>query len=183
MKYVDVLKLMHVLFVVIMVVALVLADYRYLSYIIIVSACIIVGWMLNKECVINEYDRFVECSYDNNDDKCKECNQHDQGFKVHLYIISKYKGWFLSFMIIILICILRIVYQYNFITFTTVASKSIILTLFMVIINLLFFILLIPAIQHYTRYQNVKQLTVYLVFFVTILSLSCYYCFIQSHQY
>jgi len=168
---------MHDIFIIINLISVFLIDYKYLSYNIILNICILFGWILNKNCIAKEYERYVACTYDNDESKCID---EEVDHSLYFYINPLGTEW-IGVILFIIILSLRYRYKYNFINITNPFFKTILLKILLVLINLWFACLLIPAINYNNKYNNIKQLTIYTTFYVIILVCSMYYIFIQVH--
>lgn len=177
-KYISIIKYIHKSINIWMALSLFLSDYNYLSYNIIVCILMLLGWLFNTECVLIEYEKYIERTYDKVKKEHNKCNKCTRSFTFHVSDRYKYKIY--SPIIYILISLLRICFKYNFITFQSPFYKSLMITVLMIVLLLLFIILLIPAIRYHNKYKNNKQMIIYLSFFIIIVCISFYYLLFQE---
>ena len=175
MKYSYYLSLMHDMFIIINIISLFLIDYRYLHYNIIINTLILCGWVLNKNCIVKEYERYVACAYDNDESKCTD-DYVDHSLYFHL---DPLHSLWIGIMLIILFLIIRYRYKYNFIELSPYFKKFT-ANVFLVLINVWFAMLLIPAIHYNQKYKNIKQLSIYSAFYGIVVVCSIYYLFVQN---
>ena len=174
MKYSYYLFLIHNMFVVINIISLFIIDYRFLHYNIIINTLILCGWVLNKYCIVTEYERYVAREYDNDNDEHNCMDDHS----LHFHIDPFDKQW-LGVILLMLCLILRYKYKYNFIELSSFL-KNFTECLFLILINVWFAMLLIPAIHYNQKYKNIKQLSMYCTFYIVLLVCSIYYLFVQN---
>jgi len=170
MKITDIYKFLHALFTVFFILCFFITDYAYLPYFILFSYLILIGWIINKNCFLHEYEDFISCIYDNEYNKCENLNKN----------VTKSLGFYLDknyFQMILLILLLQIryYYNYNFITFNNPLYKRILVSVFCLIFNILFFLILIPVVSYHKIYNDKKQLYLYIIYYLIIIIISYYY--------
>ena len=180
MKFSFYIGWLHLLFAIVNILCMFLLDYHYLNYTILISSLILLGWVLNKDCILVEYEKFIECTYDKVEDKCDVLNKTNH--KLQFHIDLWHHDWILL-IIGISISLIRYRYQYNFFSLSrSRILNSILIGIFMICINLLFFLLFIPAVKYYNEYKNKKQLLMYITYFLVCIACSVNYLFIQEHH-
>ena len=179
MKYSDIIKFLHSCITIMLLISLFILDYKYLPYAILIPILIFLGWLFNSECVLLEYEKFIECTYEKNEKKCNSCNKLDRYFS--FYIKEKYHYKIAILIIYVMFLLLRIIYKDNLITFESSFYKRFLITLFTIFLNVLFLILIVPSIQYNEKYKNKKQFIIYIIFYIIIIVMSYYYYFVQNH--
>lgn len=171
MKYSFYVTALHFLMAVFNVLSVIFLDYQYMIYVILLNSFVLLGWLLNKECFMKEYEMFVQCTYENDTTLCNECNKNP---RLHFHIDPFEKSW-LFVIVLQTIAITRYVYKYNLITFDTTFMKTIFLDLGFATICILLLMLLLPALHYHHTYKNKKQLYMYVVYTLVFFSIFIYY--------
>lgn len=175
MKYSRYFILLHSIIFNINLISIFLLDYKYLMYPILIISFIIFGWLVNKHCIISEYETFIECTYDKVEDTCTKVNK---GLKFCISDLFNFT-WIVTITGLI-ICIARYKYKFNFIEINNNVFNKLLLSIGLVIYNLLFLALFEPAIKYYVKYKNIKFFILYILFYIVIIGVTIYY-FIQEH--
>ena len=175
MKYASFFSLLHVILFNINLISIFLLDYKYLMYPILILSLLLFGWLLNKECIVSEYESFIECEYDKVEDTCTKVNKG-----LDFSISDLFNCTWIVTIIGLSICIVRYKYKYNFIETINPVFNKLLLSTGFIIYNLLFLLLFEPAIKYYIKYKNIKFLTLYMFFYIVIICVTMYY-FIKEH--
>lgn len=181
MKFYNLVKNLHLSFAVINILCMLVVDYHYLNYCILISSLILLGWILNKSCFMGEYENFIHCSYDNTNESCKTINKNNRMLEFHIDVFTL--EW--SILIVgISISLIRMYYHYNFFSFSNDhVFNGVLLGSFVISINLLFILLLVPSINYYNQFKNKKIMVLYVTYFIISIVCSFNYFFIQDHSF
>jgi hypothetical protein len=145
-KQSDIAYFLHSVFIIGLILSCFITDYKYVNYIIIILVYICFLWAV-QGCILKDYENFLKCQEDN-EDVCPTANRIN---------IFKLDAWYISLIFLLIICILRIKYQFNFYTSFYAFDISILC------ITLEILILIAIVIKHYQKYKNLKLLILYII--------------------
>jgi len=170
MKINDIYLGLHNSFYILFGLSLITVDYIYLPYVIVTLSLILIGWIINYNCFLREYERFISCFFDNEYDQCNHLNKdmNKTGFEISRYLLEP-----ATFVLILFL--IRYYYKYNVITFDNPLYKRIIISIFILVLNILFLLLIIPVVNYYKIYNNKKQLYLYIIYYLIIIIVSYHY--------
>lgn len=160
-KLSDFAYFLHALYLIALVLSVFITDYKYLNYVIITLLYIVFIWVAYG-CILNDVENFLKCE-ENNEEACPSAVRKTKLINFHVDI------WNLCFVLILVICILRIKYQLNFYTSFYALDISILSITLELIILLLF------VIKHYQKYKNIKLFALYTLSLIGALFLSYFY--------
>jgi len=170
MKINNIYLTLHGMFEILFFLSLITVDYIYLPYVILIISLILIGWIINHTCFLREYEIFISCFFDNEYDQCNHLNKNmnKTGFEISRYLLEPATIVFILFLI-------RYYYKYNVITFDNPLYKRIIISIFILVLNILFLLLIIPVVNYYKIYNNKKQLYLYMIYYLIVIIVSYYY--------
>lgn len=160
-KQSDIAYFFHWVFIIGIILSSFITDYKYLNYVIIILIYIGFLWIIHG-CIMKDYENFLICQ-ENNEGVCPTANRIN---------IFKFDTWYISLIFLLIICILRIKYQFNFYT----SFYAFDITILCITLEIL--ILLTIAIKHYQKYKNLKLLILYIISLIGSL-LICYFYFLD----
>ena len=186
--YVYFYQYLHILFLFGIIFSVFLTSHKFIFYPFYILFLLLISWKIYG-CFLKDYENFIEWKYDKNPSLYTEVLKHSSiklkepiqkkpipKPKPEVFFIPSLNNdiirnrvWWSILYLLLLICMIR--YYFKFDLYECQGP----LTLTILLFNIYFLFLIIPAFDHYNDTKNIKLFCIFCIYFIIILIGSFFY--------